>query len=89
MLEKLTDEELDAWRAQPTTELLRGIVKRSLAVQKDAALQAYWAGTPWTDSELSALRKNEELWDDFFQSSADDLRTVMEQFDEYERHSAD
>lgn len=88
-IEHLTDEDLDAWRVNPVTEMLRELVGLSLSAQKDAALQSYWAGNPWPPERAAAARIVTEMWEDFFDSSADDIRASMEQFDEYKRHQAD
>lgn len=88
-LDNLTDEELDAWRANPVTETMRAVLSRAYEAQKDAALQAYWGGNPWPQEDLKALRRTRDVVEDFFESSADDVRATMEQFDEYKRHQAD
>lgn len=88
-LDNLTDEELDAWRANPVTEVMNAVLRRAFDAQKDAAMHAYWGGNPWPQEDLLALRRLEALREDFFESTADDVRAMMEQFDEYKRHQAD
>lgn len=84
-LKNLTDEDLAAWRASPMTELLKACVERSLEVQKAVALDSYWAGNPWPPEQLAALKRSQAQFEDFFESSAEDLRVVMEQIDDYEQ----
>lgn len=88
-LKNLTDEDLDAWRVNPVTEIMQAVILAAYGAQKDAALQAYWGGKPWPPEDIASLRRLSAMWEDFFDSSADDVRTTMEQFDEYKRHQAD
>lgn len=88
-LEKLTDDDLGEWKVHPVTEAMRGVISAAYEAQKNAALQAYWAGNPWPPEEIASLRRMGDLLEDFFESSADDVRATMEQFDEYKRYQAD
>lgn len=88
-LKDLTDEELDAWRVAPITELLQKSLQRTFETQKQMALEAYWSGSPWSPEDLASLKRAITMQEDIFESSADDLRAVMEQLDEYERNTTD
>lgn len=90
-LENLTDDDLISWRSNHVTEIVNECLWKVHNAQKEQCLEAYWAGSPWTEAELLALRRMESMIDDMFGSTADDLRAVMEQIDGNDQtgHSSD
>ena len=84
-----SQEAVEEWREHPVTVALREALQRQHAAQKQALLQAYWQGNLPPESARISLHRMEAFLADFFEADADDLEAVMEQFDEYERHTAD
>ena len=73
----LTQDDLDEWRANPVTEAMKCALRRSLDRTREQMTAAYWAGRAVSEAERLALLREEALWDDLFQSSADDLNEAM------------
>ena len=75
-------EALSEWQAHPVTELLRDLLGKQLQARK-ASLQArWWAGQEVSEVDRLAVVRLEEWADDFFLSSAEDIRAAMERDDE-------
>lgn len=87
-LEALDEDDLEAWKANGVTELLRQIIDQIFAVQKQLAMEAYWNGSPMPEADQKALRRSMMVFEDFFESSIDDLKIAMEMFDEHKRNPA-
>ena len=81
-LEATDEDDLEAWKANGMTVLLKDVIERVFKVQKDIALQRYWEGDPMPEADQLALRRLMSVFEDFFESSLDDLMISMEMFDE-------
>ena len=89
-LQKLSQEELEDWLTSPVTQTLHSLCKNLLALQKEAALDAYWNGKPIDTADQKAMKKYEEFLEDFFETDADDINATMESMkDERERDKSD
>lgn len=87
---KQFSEDLEAWGGNPVTEILREAMARVCARRRSAMLQAYLAGNPWPEEDRKALALVDQWCEDFFASTAEDVRAVMERDDdEPQRHHAD
>lgn len=87
-LQDFSQEDLDEWRAATVGHTMRECLSASLRAQHKQALQAYWEGNPWPEAERLALRRAMVLVEDLFEASADDVKQMMEHFDEFERNQA-
>ena len=77
----LSNSDLEQWRANPVTGMLREALERTTAQAKAAALEAYWSGRPWPEADRLALKRQEMLLEDLFRSSADDVMAILEMDD--------
>jgi hypothetical protein len=75
---KLTDDDLAAWRALPVSEFIKDALGQSLSLQIQACKDAAWAGPPWSEARRLALHKAFAIWEDMFESSAEDFIEIME-----------
>jgi hypothetical protein len=75
---EMTDEDLAGWRAQPATEFVKAAMGKSLALQREACMEAAWAGSPWPEAERLALHRALTLFGDLFEASAADFAAMME-----------
>ena len=73
----LTQDDLEAWRAAPVGECIRKALQRSLAAQRQAAMEAYMAGRAWSEADRLALIRAEALLEDWWEASADDFKATM------------
>lgn len=74
-------DELAEWRQHPVTTVVRQSIRHHLDQAKEAAISAYWAGQAWPEVERLSLIKQQALWEDLFEASAEDFRATMEQMD--------
>lgn len=78
-LGKLSNEDLNEWRASPITEVLREAVERIYSVRKQEILDAYWRGEPKSEAQRLAVLELQKFREDFFEADADDLRSWLEE----------
>lgn len=78
----MTHEALEEWRANPVTMEIRDSLRWVLARKRDAATEAYWQGQPWTEAERLALLREQALFGDLFEASAEDFGMMMEMMNE-------
>lgn len=71
-------DSLDEWRGNPVTEVLREAMALVVQRRKDRLCRLYLDGRPASEAERLALLMIEQWADDFFNSSAEDVRQVME-----------
>lgn len=84
-LPDFSQEDLEQWRAAPVAQVMRECLARSIGAQKRQAMEAYWAGKPWSEADRLSLRRMELVVEDLFEATADDMNAMMEAIDEYER----
>lgn len=70
--------QLEEWREHPVTVQLQQAMAKLLAERKQALSKAYLAGKPAPEETRLAVLMVEEWVSDFFESSADDVKAVME-----------
>lgn len=78
---QLTEEALAEWRAHPVTMAVRDSLKWVLDRHREAATEAYWSGEPWPEAERLALLREQALWADLFEASADEFGMMKEMMD--------
>lgn len=69
---------VEAWKEHPVTEQLKMALRWQLDRRREAITQSYWQGNEATDGERLALLRLEDFWADLFESSAEDLQSVLE-----------
>ena len=69
---------LEEWRANPVTERLRKAMAAQVERRKQALCRAYLGGNPVPESDRLALLMVEEWVEDFFESSAEDVKAAEE-----------
>lgn len=74
----MTPEALEEWRASPVTMEIRNSLRWVLDRKREAATNAYWDGRPWSEAERLALLREQGLWSDLFEASAEDFGMMME-----------
>ena len=72
-------EALSEWQENPVTGTLREAMANQIEARKQWVSERYWAGQPVPEADRQALLLVEQWVEDFFESSAEDVRAVMEQ----------
>ena len=85
----MTEEDLEAWRANLVTERLLNAMRRLAQVRKDQILQAFWWGQEVDQRVLCRAQEAETLADDLLSATWNDIEQWEEAIDEYERNQAD
>lgn len=68
--------EWNEWQSNPITEWAAAQVKEMADRQREAALAAYWAGSPWAESQREALRQMELWHENFFECDLADMIAI-------------
>ena len=76
------EQSLEAWREHHVTRHLLGLMAKQAQLAKKSALEAYWAGSPYSEAELSEFKGKEILLDDLRTSTADDWNAWEETLNE-------
>ncbi len=71
-------EQLAEWKEHPVTEVLMAASRVMQERGKSMILDSYWHGKAYDDADRRALIRAGEMFEDFFDSSAEELRAVME-----------
>lgn len=72
---------LEEWRGHPATVALKEAMGKVLARRKRQLEALFWAGRVDLDPDRKALLLLQEWHEDFFESSAEDVKRVMESDD--------
>ena len=85
----MTEEQVQDWRESPVTEALKKAMRKQVELRKNALQRAYMRGEPRPEAERIGLLMLEAWTEDFFTSSAEDIRQFIEDDNgEQERHQA-
>lgn len=79
---KQFEQDLEEWQAHPVTEALKGAVGKVCQRRKDQLCQRYLAGRAASEPERIAVLMIEQWAEDFFESSAEDIRAAIEEEDD-------
>ena len=79
---KQFSEDLEEWKGSHVTETLREAMRKVAARRKAALTEAYLSGNQQPGADRKALLLVEQWVEDFFESTAEDVRAVMEHEDE-------
>ena len=80
----MTNEDLEAWRDSPVTQLMLGNLSRAAALRKRLILEAFWEGKSLDPEEVAQAKAEIAILDDLTGSTLEDIISTKEQIDEAE-----
>ena len=69
----LTQDDLDAWRANPVTEYLMGLMSQHLKERQVEYKDMYWEGAPTDNSTYAFAKAYESILTSLMEADADDF----------------
>lgn len=86
---QLSKADWEQWRNHPATEQIRVILVEIFRLRRDQMLQAYWAGNPASEFERLQVKALEQVTEDIFESTHDDLTAMQEWIEANGEHERD